>query len=48
MRLRCFLRGCRWDEGSLVTVGPDLMLRQRCRCCGAHRYLSVEAPPEEA
>ncbi|MFP6395347.1 PSPA7_2676 family Cys-rich small protein, partial [Pseudomonas aeruginosa] len=22
MRLRCFLRGCRWDEGSLVTVGP--------------------------
>ncbi|HFK2256968.1 TPA: PSPA7_2676 family Cys-rich small protein, partial [Pseudomonas aeruginosa] len=30
MRLRCFLRGCRWDEGSLVTVGPDLMLRQRC------------------
>ncbi|HGQ7434603.1 TPA: PSPA7_2676 family Cys-rich small protein, partial [Pseudomonas aeruginosa] len=22
--------------------------RQRCRRCGAHRYLSVEAPPEEA
>lgn len=48
MRLRCFLRGCRWDEGSLVTVGLDLMLRQRCRRCGAQRYLSVEAPPEEA
>ncbi|MBG6499624.1 hypothetical protein I5I35_06545 [Pseudomonas aeruginosa] len=46
--MRCFLRGCRWDEGSLVPVGPDLMLRQRCRRGGAPRYLSVEAPPEEA
>ncbi|MGC3095005.1 PSPA7_2676 family Cys-rich small protein, partial [Pseudomonas aeruginosa] len=45
MRLRCYLRGCRWDEGSLVTVGPVLMLRQRCRRGGGPRHPSPLAPP---
>jgi len=48
MRLHCFLFGCSWTEGHETDVGAEPMLCQRCKRCGAHRYVKRDAPEEEA
>ncbi|WP_285899531.1 PSPA7_2676 family Cys-rich small protein [Metapseudomonas boanensis] len=44
MRIRCFLLGCIWNDGFHTEVGSEPMICQRCRRCGAHRYVSQPTP----
>lgn len=42
MRLTCFVMGCRWDTGMpLILLGGERIRWQKCRRCGAHRYVTA-------
>ena len=41
MRLICLLKGCRWDAGVVMPLGPELVRLQVCQRCRAHKVVAA-------